>query len=118
MYQSVGSGAGQKDIAQGQVDFGGSDAPWSSSTVACPGCIQIPWALTGVGISYNLPGVHKLQLTGPVIAQIYLGQITHWNDSRITALNPHVHLPGTAITPCTAAMAPVTRTRLPTTSRT
>jgi phosphate transport system substrate-binding protein len=99
VYQSVGSGAGQKDIGESLVDFGASDAPLSSSTTPCNGCFQIPWALTGVGISYNLPGVHKLQLTGPVIAQMYLGQITHWNDRRITSLNKGVHLPSMPITP-------------------
>ncbi len=99
VYQSVGSGAGQKDIADSLVDFGASDAPLTSSTTPCNGCVQIPWALTGVGISYNLPGIHKLQLTGPIIAQMYLGQITKWNDPRIRAINKGVHLPNMSITP-------------------
>jgi phosphate transport system substrate-binding protein len=98
-YQAVGSGAGLKDIGEGLVDFGGSDAPLSASTTPCHGCIQIPWALSATGVSFNIPGVHKLHLTGPVLAQIYLGQITNWSDHRITALNRGTHLPNLAITP-------------------
>jgi phosphate transport system substrate-binding protein len=92
-YQAVGSGTGLKDIGAGLVDFGASDAPISASTTPCPGCFQIPWALS------NIPGVHRLHLTGQVIAGIYLGQITNWRDRRITSLNRGTRLPNLRITP-------------------
>lgn len=98
-YQAVGSGTGLKDIGSGLVDFGGSDAPLSASTTPCNGCYQIPWALTATGVSWNVPGVHKLHLTGPVLAGIYLGTITRWNDHRITSINKGEHFPNLAITP-------------------
>jgi phosphate transport system substrate-binding protein len=98
-YQAVGSGTGLKDIGAGLVDFGGSDAPLSASTTSCGGCVQIPWALSATGVSFNVPGVHKLHLSGPVLANIYLGRITNWNDKRITSLNKGQHLPNLRITP-------------------
>lgn len=98
-YLSVGSGAGLSDIGHGLVDFGASDAPLSASTTPCSGCHQIPWAIGAVGISYNLPGVRGLHLTGSVIGQIYTGSIKTWNDRRIARLNPRKHLPSEAITP-------------------
>jgi phosphate transport system substrate-binding protein len=98
-YQAVGSGTGLKDIGAGLVDFGASDAPISASTTPCSGCFQIPWALSATGVSFNLPGVHKLHVTGKVLAGIYLGQITNWNDRRIAALNRGTHLPNLGITP-------------------
>jgi phosphate transport system substrate-binding protein len=99
VYQSVGSGTGLKDIGAGLVDFGASDAPLSASTTACGGCSMIPWALSATGVSFNVPGVHRLHLTGSVLAGIYLGQITNWNDGRIAALNRGVRLPNLHITP-------------------
>lgn len=98
-YQAVGSGAGLKDISSGLVDFGGSDAPLSASTTPCGGCFEIPWALSATGVSWNVPGVHHLRLTGPVLAEIFLGQITNWDDKAITSLNHGVHFPNLAITP-------------------
>ena len=98
-YSSVGSGTGYKDITGGLVDFGASDAPLSSFSNPPANLIQIPWALSAVGIGYNLPGIHRLHLTGPVVARIYLGQITHWNDPAIKRLNRHVNLPNEQITP-------------------
>lgn len=98
-YQAVGSGAGLKDIGSGLVDFGGSDAPLSASTTPCGGCRLIPWALSATGVSYNLPGVHGLHLTGSVLAGIYLGQITNWSDRRIKSLNRRSRLPNLRITP-------------------
>ncbi len=98
-YQAVGSGAGLKDIGSGLVDFGGSDAPLSASTTPCNGCFQIPWALTATGVGFNGPGIHRLHLTGPVLAKIYLGQITNWNNKAITSLNKGEHFPNLAITP-------------------
>ncbi len=98
-YQAVGSGAGLKDIGSGLVDFGGSDAPLSASTTPCNGCFQIPWALTATGVGFNVPGIHRLHLTGAVLAKIYLGQITNWNSKAITSLNKGEHFPNLAITP-------------------
>ena len=102
VYGSVGSGAGIAQITARSVDFGASDAPLTpEQAAACNGCVQIPWALSGVGIGYNIPGVKpgKLKLTGKVVAAIYLGRITKWNDPKIKKLNPGVHLPGMTITP-------------------
>ena len=98
-YQAVGSGTGLKNIGAGLVDFGASDAPISASTTPCNNCIQIPWALSATGVAFNVPGVRKLRLTGPVLAGIYTGQITNWNDRRITSLNKGVHFPNLTITP-------------------
>lgn len=99
-YQVVGSGAGIKDITNRLVDFGASDAPLTpAQEAACKGCYQIPWALSGDGIGYHLIGVHGLRLTGRVVAEIYLGQITNWSDPQIKALNRGKSLPNLAITP-------------------
>lgn len=98
-YQSVGSGQGLTEISSKLVDFGASDAPLTASTTPCPGCFQIPWALSATGVSFNIPGVSKLHLNGNVLAQIYLGQITNWSDHRITVLNRGTHLPNLTITP-------------------
>ena len=99
-YAGVGSGAGIAQISARTVDFGASDAPLTpSQAAACNRCIQIPWALGAVGISYNVPGVRNLHLTGPVIANIYLGKITTWNAPAIAKLNKGVKLPNMKITP-------------------
>jgi phosphate transport system substrate-binding protein len=99
-YGAVGSGAGIAQITARTVDFGASDAPLTpTQAAACNRCIQIPWALGGIGISFNLPGIRSLHLTGPVIAQIYLGQITTWNAPAIKKLNKGVKLPNLKITP-------------------
>ncbi len=81
-YDAVGSGTGLSDIAKGLVDFGASDAPLSASTTPCNGCYQIPWALSATGVSFNVPGVHRLHLTGSVLAGIYLGHITRLEQPR------------------------------------
>ena len=100
-YSAVGSGAGIQAITGRQVDFGASDAPLTSDQFsACNGCVQIPWALAGTAIPYNLSGLRKpLRLTGPVLAAIYMGQITNWNDPQIKAINPDQNLPDLKITP-------------------
>ncbi len=99
-YGSVGSGAGIAQITARTVDFGASDAPLTAAqAAACNSCVQIPWALTGVAIGYNVPGVKKLNLTGPILAGIYFGRITKWNDPKIKKINPGVKLPGLTITP-------------------
>ena len=99
-YGSVGSGAGIAQITARTVDFGASDAPLTGEqSAACGGCVQIPWALTATGIGFHVPGVKKLNLSGPVLAGIYFGQIKKWNDPKIKELNPKAHLPGLQITP-------------------
>jgi phosphate transport system substrate-binding protein len=99
-YASVGSGTGIADITARTVDFGASDAPLNpTQAAACNSCVEIPWALSATTLSYNLPGVpNQLHLSGDVIAKIYLGQITNWNDPAIAKLNPKVKLPDLAIT--------------------
>ncbi len=99
-YGSVGSGAGIAQITGRTVDFGASDAPLTpEQAAACNGCVQIPWALTGVAVAFHVKGVSKLNLTGPIVAAIYFGKITKWNDPKIKKLNPKAQLPGTTITP-------------------
>jgi phosphate transport system substrate-binding protein len=100
-YNPVGSGTGIAQISAGTVDFGASDAPLNPTQAAgCHNCIEIPWALSATGVGYNVPGAgHKLHLTGSLLAGIYLGHITNWNDSRIARANKGVHLPNLKITP-------------------
>jgi phosphate transport system substrate-binding protein len=96
-YQSIGSGGGQKQILAQTVDFGASDGPMSDENLGkAPGKIlHIPTVAGAVVVTYNLPGEPELKLDGPVIADIFLGKITQWNDKRISALNPSVKLPAT-----------------------
>jgi phosphate transport system substrate-binding protein len=102
-YAVVGSSAGIAGISANQVDFGASDVPMTAAEQAAAkgGPItQVPVDLGGEGIAYNLslPSGARLHLTGPVLAGIYLGQITRWNDPAITALNPGLSLPDAHIT--------------------
>jgi phosphate transport system substrate-binding protein len=98
-YQGIGSGGGISAIKAGTVLFGGTDAPLSSSELSSAGLVQFPMTIGGVVPIVNLSGVAsgKMKLTGAVLADIYLGKITKWNDSRIKSLNPGVSLPSTAI---------------------
>ena len=99
-YAAVGSGTGISQITARTVDFGASDAPLTpEQAAACNGCVQIPWALSATGIGFNVPGVKKLNLSGKVLAGIYFGKITKWNDPKIKAANPGAKLPGLTITP-------------------
>jgi phosphate transport system substrate-binding protein len=101
-YSPIGSGGGITQISARNVDFGASDAPMTKSQGdGCHGCVQIPWALTATSPVVNIPGVSadKLRLTGTVLADIYLGNITTWNDPAIKKLNPGLNLPSTKITP-------------------
>jgi phosphate transport system substrate-binding protein len=100
-YSAIGSGGGIQAITNRTVDFGASDAPLTIDQFsACGGCVQIPWALAGTSIPYNIPnGPVHLHLSGAVIAKIYMGQITNWNDPAIAALNKGVSLPDLKITP-------------------
>ena len=100
-YQGNGSGAGQKMVTQRTVDFGGSDAPMAAGKLAAAKLLQFPAVMGAVDIAVNVPGVAdgRLRLTGPVLADIYLGTITHWNDAAIAKLNPGVKLPDLAVAP-------------------
>jgi phosphate transport system substrate-binding protein len=101
VYQPIGSGGGIQAITNKTVDFGASDAPLSADQFkACGDCVEIPWVLGATAVMYNLSGAPAhLKITGPVIAQIYLGQVKKWNDPAISKLNPGVNLPSTDITP-------------------
>jgi phosphate transport system permease protein/phosphate transport system substrate-binding protein len=94
-YASIGSGGGIKQFTEKTVDFGGTDAPLSSTEFQKAGnAVHIPETIGSVVISYNLPEVTTpLKLTGPVIADIFLGKITKWDDPKIKELNPDVTLP-------------------------
>ncbi len=95
-----GSGKGIADVISGTVQIGGSDAYLSNSEIAAnPGLMNVPIVVSSQAVNYNLPGIKNLRLTGNVLAQIYMGKITKWNDSSITALNPGVTLPSTTIVP-------------------
>ena len=100
-YSSIGSGKGIAAITARTVDFGASDAPLTpDQATACKGCVQVPWALAGTGPVENIPGINGLQLklTGAVLAKIYLGQFTNWNDPAVKKLNPKLNLPDKTIT--------------------
>jgi len=99
-YQSIGSGGGIKQITAKTVDFGATDGPMTiDQLTAAPGRIyHIPTVMGAVVVAYNLEGVSKgLKLSGDVLADIYLGKITQWNDSRIAEQNTGVTLPNTSI---------------------
>jgi phosphate transport system substrate-binding protein len=97
----TGSGTGIADAAAGTVNIGGSDAYLSPADISqYPGLLNIPVSVAGININYNLPQVKKpLNLNGTVLAQIYSGKITTWNNSAIAALNKGVSLPSTKIVP-------------------
>ena len=101
-YQSIGSGAGINDLLQGVVDFGATDAPMTAAQLASSTkgpILHVPVTIGAVAISYNLSGVSgHLKLTGPVIANVFLGMVKYWDDASIKALNPGVSLPHETIT--------------------
>jgi phosphate transport system substrate-binding protein len=99
-YQSIGSGAGIKQILAKTVTFGASDMPLSQEELDKNGLFQFPTVIGGNVVVVNLDGINsgKLNLTGEIIADIYAGKITKWNDERIIKLNPGVLLPANAIT--------------------
>ena len=101
-YQSIGSGGGIRQVSEGTVDFGATDGPMNDDQIksAKVKTMHIPTVLGAVVPVYNIPGVNKdLNFSGDVIADIYLGKITMWNDPRIAKDNPGVNLPGNAILP-------------------
>jgi phosphate transport system substrate-binding protein len=101
-YQSIGSGGGIRQVSEGTVDFGATDGPMSEAQIASAKVktMHIPTVLGAVVPVYNLPGVNaELKFSSDVIADIYLGKISKWNDSRITRDNPGVNFPDKAILP-------------------
>jgi phosphate transport system substrate-binding protein len=98
-YQSIGSGGGIAQIKAGTVDFGSSDKPLSSEELAAAGLGQFPSAIGGVVPVVNVEGVApgQLKLTGPLLADIYLGRVAKWNDPAIAAINPGLSLPDAKI---------------------
>jgi phosphate transport system substrate-binding protein len=98
-YQSVGSGAGLRQIRGKTVDFGASDMPLTDAELAKDGLTQFPVVIGGVVPVVNVKGIApgQLKLTGAVLGDIFLGKITKWNDPAIAALNPGVALPDTVI---------------------
>jgi phosphate transport system substrate-binding protein len=99
-YQSVGSGAGIKQIEAKTVTFGASDMPLTDEKLAASGLFQFPTAIGGVVPVINVKGIEpgQLKLTGTLLADIFLGKITRWDDSAIKALNPTLSLPSQDIT--------------------
>jgi phosphate transport system substrate-binding protein len=94
-YQSIGSGGGISALKSKTVDFAASDAPLTASDMAsAPNTLHVPETIGAVTLAYNLPGISSgLHLTGKVIADIFLGTITMWNDYAIQSLNPNTNLP-------------------------
>lgn len=100
-YQSVGSGAGLRQIDAKTVDFGASDAPLKDEELAKKGLVQFPTVIGGVVPVVNIKGITagQLKLSGQVLGDIFLGKITKWTDPAIKALNPTLALPDAAISP-------------------
>ena len=100
-YQSVGSGAGIKQVDAKTVAFGASDMPLTDEDLKAKGQVQFPTVIGGVIPVVNIKGITagQLRLSGPVLADIYLGKITKWNDAALKALNPTLALPDAAIAP-------------------
>ena len=99
-YQSIGSGAGIRQIQAKTVDFGASDMPLTKEQLDKDGMVQFPAIIGGVVPVINIEGIApgSMKLTGPVVADIYLGKVKVWNDPAITALNPTLKLPADPIT--------------------
>lgn len=98
-YQSVGSGAGKNNLISKVFDFAGSDAPLSNAEMANYSILQIPETAGGVVLAYNIPGINAsgLNLTADIIASIFQGNITKWNNNAIAAINPALTLPNADI---------------------
>jgi phosphate transport system substrate-binding protein len=100
-YQAIGSGAGVTQIINRTVDFGATDTAVAPERLASQNLLQFPVVIGGVVVAVNIPGVdgNAMKLTGPIIADIYLGRIRMWNDRRIAAINPGMTLPAIAVAP-------------------
>ena len=106
-YQAIGSGGGQNQITNRTVDFGASDAPMDAAKLDSAHLLQFPTVMGAVVPIVNIPGVtsDELKLTGELLADIYAGTITKWNDPKLVALNKGVALPNLAIAPVYRAEA-------------
>lgn len=100
-YQAIGSGGGINQITNRTVDFGASDAPLAADRLESGKLLQFPTVMGGVVPIVNIPGIEadKLRLTGEILADLYLGKITRWNDTRIAELNRDITLPNLAVAP-------------------
>lgn len=100
-YGAIGSGGGIRSLRDRSVDFGASDAFLNSKEIASMNAevVHIATCMGGVVMAYTLEGVDSLRLTGPLVADIYLGNIKKWNDPKLQAINPNVPLPDLDITP-------------------
>src|ERR1044071_4650755 len=99
-YQSIGSGGGIRQLTAGTVFFGASDGPMTNEQIQAAGfrILHLPTVLGGVVPAYNVPGAPgDLRFTGKVLADIFLGKITRWNDPTIRGINPGLELPGDEI---------------------
>jgi phosphate transport system substrate-binding protein len=99
-YNPIGSGGGIQSITNKQVDFGASDAPLTPDQFgACP-CVQIPVLMSATSVAYNIPGASpRLRMTGPILADIYLGKVEFWDNPRIKKINKGNTIPHVKITP-------------------
>ena len=100
-YQSIGSGGGIRQVQAGTVDFGASDGPMTDAQIAESKVkvLHVPTVLGAVVPAYNIPGVSaELKFTPDVLADIYLGKLTKWNDPRIAKINPGINFPNQNIT--------------------
>ena len=100
-YQAIGSGGGQSQILQRTVDFGASDAPMAPEKLKSGKLLQFPTVMGSVVVIINVPGIetNQVKLTGELVADIYEGKITKWNDPKVTEANQGVTLPNLAIAP-------------------
>ena len=99
-YGGIGSGGGVRNLRDGIVDFAGSDAFLTEKEMnEMPPVIHVPTCMGAVVLAYNLPGVDNLNLSGDIVADIFAGKITRWNDARIKALNEGTSLPDADIIP-------------------
>ena len=99
-YQSIGSGGGISQVKAGTVDFGATDQPLASDELAEAHLAQFPIVIGGIVPVVTIPGLEagKLRLTGPILADIYMGRVKKWNDPQIVTANPGLNLPGADIT--------------------
>jgi len=106
-YQAIGSGGGQNQITNRTVDFGASDAPMDPPKLQSANLLQFPTVMGAVVPIVNIPDIKEdeLKLTGDLLADIYAGKVTKWNDPKLAALNPGVKLPNLAIAPVYRAEA-------------
>lgn len=98
-YQASGSSSGIRQIKEAKTDFGASDVALPASELKRHALLQFPSAISGVAVVYHLPGIksQELRLTGDLLAQIFSGKITQWNDARLQSANPQLRLPAKAI---------------------